>query len=119
MSDNDEIEKIRQRKREQLEQQQQAYMQQQELQKQQQELFEQQKNAILGIILSPEAHYRLQNIKMVKSDLAESIEIQLIQLYQQGTLNQSFKLPMSDSDFKVILERIQSKNKRDTKIKIM
>jgi DNA-binding TFAR19-related protein (PDSD5 family) len=55
MSDNEEIEKIRQKKREQLEQQQQALMQQQEFQKQQQELFEQQKNAILGIILSPEA----------------------------------------------------------------
>jgi DNA-binding TFAR19-related protein (PDSD5 family) len=56
---------------------------------------------------------------MVKNDLAESIEIQLIQLYQQGVLNQSFKLPMSDSDFKVILEKIQSKNKRDTKIRII
>jgi programmed cell death protein 5 len=71
------------------------------------------------VILSAEARSRLQNIKMVKKEFAESIEMQLIQLYQQGTLSQSFRLPISDGDFKIILEKIQSKNKRDTKIRIM
>jgi programmed cell death protein 5 len=79
--------------------------------------FEKQKNQILRRILSPEARSRLTNIKMVKPELAEQIENQLITLQQSGQLGRAgLKIPISDEQLKIILKRLQ-KNKRDIKIK--
>ena len=45
-----------------------------------------QKEALLKQILSPEARQRLTNLKMVKPDFTEQIELQLIQLAQSGKM---------------------------------
>ncbi|MBD3353483.1 MAG: hypothetical protein GF364_18515 [Candidatus Lokiarchaeota archaeon] len=89
---------------------------QQELQDQQNQYIEQKKKAIMRIILSSDARVRLNNIKMVRKEFAESVEYQLIQLYQQGVLQQKFNLPMSDENFKSILKNTQNK-RRDRKIR--
>ena len=62
-----------------------------------------QKEQILKQILSPEARLRLNNIKMVKSELSELVEQYLIGMATQG------KLPgqISDDQLKQILLSIQ------------
>jgi len=77
-----------------------------------QQQVEVQKQAILKRILAPEARQRLTNIRMVRSDFAEQLELQLIQLAQSGRV----KLPISDEQLKEALVRIQSQRK-DIKIR--
>lgn len=72
-----------------------------------QQQVEMQKQAILKRILTPEARQRLANIKMVRRDFADQLEVQLIQLAQSGRV----KLPISDSQLKEALVRLQSQRK--------
>ena len=66
---------------------------------------------LLRTILSPEARSRLNNLKIVRPDFAEQLELQLIQLAQQGKL----PVPLSDNELKRILIELQNR-KRDIKI---
>jgi programmed cell death protein 5 len=72
---------------------------------------EAQKEALLRQLLSPEARQRLTNLKMVKRDFTEQLEMQIIQLAQTGKL----PIPLSDAQLKQILIQLQSR-KRETKI---
>jgi programmed cell death protein 5 len=74
--------------------------------------LEAQKQALLRQILSPEARQRLTNLKMVKQEFTDQLELQLIQLAQTGKL----PLPLSDAQLKQILIQLQSR-KRETKIR--
>lgn len=69
--------------------------------------FESQKQAALKLILTPEARQRLTNIRMVKPEFADQIELQLIQLAQSGKI----KVPISDEQLKEALARLQSSRK--------
>ena len=77
-----------------------------------QEELENQKQSVLRSILTPEARQRLANIKMVKRDFANQLELQLIQLAQTGKL----RIPISDSQLKEALTHLQSQRK-DIKIR--
>ena len=68
---------------------------------------EAQKQALLRKILTQEARQRLANIKMVKPEFAEQMELQLIQLAQTGRI----KLPLDDSQLKDVLKRLQGQKK--------
>ncbi len=70
-----------------------------------------QKQALLKQILSPEARQRLTNLKMVKPEFTDQLELQLIQLAQMGKM----PIPLSDAQLKQILIQLQSR-KRETKI---
>jgi len=70
-----------------------------------------QKELILKQILSAEARLRLNNVKMVKSELANSVENYLINAASQGQI----KPPVSDDQLKQILLSLQQP-KRDFKI---
>jgi programmed cell death protein 5 len=70
------------------------------------------KQEILRQILTTEARQRLTNIKMVKPEFAEQLELQLIQIAQTGRV----PLPINDEQLKMILAKIQSQ-KREFKIK--
>jgi len=72
---------------------------------------ESQKQNLLRTILSPEARSRLNNLKMVRPDFADQLELQLIQLAQQGKL----PVPLPDDQLKEILIELQNK-KRDIRI---
>lgn len=109
MSD-EELEELRKRKllalqQKVAEEQKQAQMEQQ---------LEQQKQALLRRILTPEARQRLTNLKMVKPEFTEQLELQLIQLAQQGKL----PIPLTDAQLKQILIQLQSQ-KREIKIRRM
>jgi programmed cell death protein 5 len=104
----DELEELRRRKLLALQQkfaeeQRQAQMEQQ---------LEPQKQALLRKILTPEARQRLANLKMVRPEFTEQLELQLIQLAQQGKL----PIPLTDEQLKQILIQLQSQ-KRETKIR--
>lgn len=117
MSD-EELDKIRQKRLEELRRKQAQHQHYENIQRQQEE-FEQQKEEILRQILSSEARSRLLNLRISRPDYAESIEMQLIQLFQQGVLQSQMNLPLSDETFKSILKKSQEKQKRNTKIKII
>jgi programmed cell death protein 5 len=74
--------------------------------------LEAQKEALMRKILSPEARQRLTNLKMVKPDFTEQLELQLIQLAQQGKL----PIPLPDQQLKQILIQLQTR-KRETTIR--
>jgi programmed cell death protein 5 len=107
MSD-EELEELRKRKLLAL-QQKMTEEQQQEEQAQQLEL---QKQALLRKMLTPEARQRLTNLKMVRPDFTDQLELQLIQLAQQGKL----PIPLTDEQLKQILVQLQTR-KRETKIR--
>ena len=98
------------RKRRMLELQQRMVEEQKQAQAQQQ--LESQKQALLRRILTPEARSRLTNLNMVKPEFTEQLELQLIQLAQQGRIN----LPITDEQLKELLVRLQS-GRRDYKIR--
>lgn len=66
---------------------------------------------VLRILLTPEARLRLNNVKMVKPDLAKAVEDYLISMGSQGRLNKA----LTDEELKQILASIQQP-KRDFKI---
>jgi programmed cell death protein 5 len=74
--------------------------------------LEAQKQALLRQILSPEARQRLTNLKMIKPEFTEQLELQLIQLAQAGKLS----IPLPDAQLKQILIQLQSR-KREIKIR--
>ncbi len=69
--------------------------------------FDAQKQAALKQIMTPEARQRLTNIRMVKPEFADQIEMQLIQLAQTGRI----KVPISDDQLKEALAKLQSSRK--------
>jgi len=106
MSD-DELEQIRKRKLMSM----QGRVGDEQRQAQAEQQIEQQKQALLSKILAPDARQRLNNLKMVKRDFTENIELQLIEMAQSGRL----PIPLSDAQLKTILIQLQSR-KRETKI---
>jgi len=102
MSD-EELEAIRRRKM--------AELQEQALKEQSQDQAvaeaQAQKDVILRKILTPEARARLSNIKMVKPEFAEQIEMQLIQLASSGRL----KGQVTDEQLRELLVQLQGKER--------
>jgi len=103
-----ELEELRRRKLLALQQK----MAEEQRQAQMQQQLELQKQALLKKILTSEARQRLTNLKMVKPEFTDQLELQLIQLAQQGKL----PIPLPDEQLKQILIQLQSR-KREPKIR--
>jgi len=106
VSNDEELNNIRRRKLEELKQQ----ATQQQIAEAQQKDFEAKKYQLMRKILSQEGRQRLENIRIVKPQFAEQIEIQLIQLFQTGKLRGAMPLP--DNAFKKLLEQISSLDRK-------
>jgi programmed cell death protein 5 len=76
----------------------------------QDERIEQQKQELLRQLLSPEARQRLTNLKMIKPEFTEQLELQIIQLSQTGKL----PIPLSDAQLKQILLQLQGRKREIT-----
>lgn len=76
--------------------------------------LEEQKQALLRSILTPEARQRLTNLRIIKPEFTDQLELQLIQLAQTGKLS----IPLADEQLKKILAQLQSR-KRETAIRRM
>ncbi len=74
--------------------------------------FEAEKQTALRAALTPEARQRLANIKLVRPEFAEQLEMQLIQIAQTGKL----QIPVTDSQLKELLGKMGPR-KRDIIIK--
>lgn len=105
MSD-DELEELRRRKLSALQRQ----MAEEQKSEQSQRQLETQKENLLRSILSPEARRRLTNLKMVKPEFTEQLELQLIQLAQQGKI----PIPLADAQLRQILVQLQSRKHEPT-----
>jgi programmed cell death protein 5 len=110
MDNDDELEQIRRRKMMDMER---SMSQEREVeeQKRYQEAEKARKQQILRQILAPDARERLANVRLVRPDLAENVENQLIQLASMGRINRL----INDSDVRDILGRL-TESKRETKI---
>ena len=70
------------------------------------------REGVLRMALTSEARQRLANVKMVKPELASSIEEYVVQLASTGRL----KVPVDDEQLKQMLVALQGK-KRDITIR--
>src|SRR5205809_8129340 len=77
-----------------------------------QQQVERQKQALIRRILTPEPRQRLTNIRMVKPEFAEELEMQLLQLAQSGSLRGQ----ASDEQLKKTLMQLEGQ-KREIKIR--
>ncbi len=109
MYNDEELEAIRQRKLAQMQEQQIASQAQEE----QQATLEAQKQSVLSQILTEKARQRLANVKLVRPQVAEAVELRLIQIAQQGGVKEK----INDEQLKEILRKIQGQ-KRETKVDI-
>jgi len=110
MSSEEELQRLREKRMLELQAQQ---SRQEELQRVQQEA-EAQKQALMRRILTPEARQRLTNVKMVRPDFAEQLEVQLLQLAQAGRV----KIPITDDMLKRLLTQLQAQQQqRDIRIR--
>lgn len=108
---DEDLEKLRKKRLQELQQQMssQDALEEQELQNQE---FEEQKKQILRAILTTQARERLGRIKVARPEMAEEIEKQLILLAQSGRL----KNKINDEQLCMLLSKLIPK-KRDIKIK--
>ncbi|ADL19531.1 DNA-binding protein [Acidilobus saccharovorans 345-15] len=107
--DDEELEEIKRRKLEELRRQAEAQRrQQEEAAKREAELM-----AILRAILDPEALNRINNLKLVKPELADAAVQTIISLVQAGRLVP----PVNDDTVKNILIQLDSRSRREYEIK--
>ena len=108
MDDDKELQEIRRRKLEALEQEQ----SQEEVRDERDQQAEQQRQAILRQILSTEARERMARLRIARPEFAEAVENQLIMLAQSGQL----RTVIDDASLVQILEKL-TPEKREINIK--
>lgn len=108
LEEDRELEELRRRK---LEEYQRRLAEAYEREREKQE-FELKKAQILRRILTPEARSRLENIRLVKPELAEQLELYLIQLAGAGRI----KGMITEEELKSILKSLTAS--QETKIRI-
>jgi programmed cell death protein 5 len=96
---------------ERLRQQRMAELQSRAAEEQARRQREMERAAVMRMVLTPEARQRLNNLKLIKPELAERVETYLIQAVQTGNI----RLPIGDEELKALLDRLLPK-KRETKI---
>jgi programmed cell death protein 5 len=100
MSENLELEEIRRRK---LEEYRKRLEESYDEERKRRE-FELKKEEILRKILTPEARNRINTVKLVKPELINQLELQLMQLALAGKI----KEPLTDEQVKELLRSIQT-----------
>ena len=111
MDEDDELNNIRKRELEEMQRNAQQQNEMDDESKKQMEQEEARRQQILRQILSTEARERLSTLKLVKPDLVNNVENQLIQLAGMGRINRI----IGDEELKGILSRLIG-TKRETKI---
>ena len=110
MDSDDELEEIRRRKMQEL-QRSAGDEQAVEEQRRRAEMEKARKQQILRQILTPEARERLSRVRLVKPELADNVENQLIQLAGMGRVNRM----IGDEEVREILDKLTA-TKRESKI---
>lgn len=100
--EDDELERIRQKRMSEIQNQQAQSVDQAEAERRAREQQEAQKDAVLRAILTPEARERLTRVRIARPDQADGLERQLIALAQSGRIQNK----LNDEDVKAILARL-------------
>jgi programmed cell death protein 5 len=106
MDDDPQLEELRRRKLAELQQQAQS----EQAAAQQKQAADAQKDVILRAILEPEARERLVRVRMARPDVADSLEQQLLMLYQQGRIRQR----IDDATLRELLARVTPRSREST-----
>jgi programmed cell death protein 5 len=106
MDDDAQLEELRRRKMAEL----QAQAQNGEAQAAARAEANAQKEVVLRAILEPEARERLTRVRMARPEVAESLENQLLMLYQQGRVRQR----IDDETLRQLLARVAPKSRETT-----
>lgn len=69
-----------------------------------------QRETVMRAILEPEARERLARVRMARPDVAESLENQLLMLYQQGRVRNR----IDDATLRELLARVTPKSREPT-----
>lgn len=107
---DEELEEIKRKKLEEL----QRRLLEEQRRRQEEAVREAQVQAILRRILTPKARERLNNLKLVKPEIAKFVEEQVIALAQSGRV----PLPIDDDTLKRILEQVYRQTHREIKVRI-
>ncbi len=70
--------------------------------------------AVLRKIMTPEARSRLANLRLVKPELADLVEQQIIALAQSGRI----PIPVTEDFLKKLLAQLYEQTHRETRIRI-
>ncbi len=111
MDSDRELEEIRRRRMEEMQRSQGQERADDEQQRAAQEAERAKRQQILRQILDIAARERLANVRLVRPDLAENVENQLVQLYSMGRINRV----ITEEEVKQILGRM-TETKRETHI---
>lgn len=111
MAEDRDLERIRQRRL--LELQMQQRLAEEQRQAAAREELQRRKETVLRRILTSKARQRLANLKIIRPESTEQLELQLIQIAQSGRV----RLPITDEALKRILIQLQSEQKRETRIR--
>ncbi len=111
MDSDRELDEIRRKRLEEMQRSQGQERAEEEQQKAAQEAERARKQQILRQILDIAARERLANVRLVRPDLAENVENQLIQLYSMGRINRI----ITEEEIKQILGKM-TETKRETHI---
>jgi len=103
MVDEDELEKIKKKKMQDIKESQES----QESRKEAEEKMEAQKKAMLRKVMTPEARERLGRVRMARPQLAENIESQILALAQRGATQGK----IDDKTLKELLKKISGEKK--------
>jgi programmed cell death protein 5 len=105
-ADDEQLEELRRRKLAELQQQAQS----EQAQAQQRADAQTQRDVVMRAILEPEARERLVRVRMARPDVAESLENQLMMLYQQGRIQRR----IDDATLRDLLARVTPKQRETT-----
>ena len=106
MDDDAQLEELRRRKMAEL----QAQAQNEQSASAQRAEAAAQRDTVMRAILEPEARERLARVRMARPDIAESLENQLLTLYQQGRVRGR----IDDNTLRQLLARVTPKSRETT-----
>lgn len=106
MEDDAQLEELRRRKMAEL----QAQAQNEQSASAQRAEAAAQRDTVMRAILEPEARERLARVRMARPDIAESLENQLLMLYQQGRVRGR----IDDNTLRQLLARVTPKSRETT-----
>ncbi|MEM0134117.1 MAG: DNA-binding protein [Thermoplasmatales archaeon] len=110
MTDDRELEEIKRKRLAEIQNQAAANRAMEEREESQRRAAEKERQDVVKRFVTPEAYERLLNVKLVRPEIVENVENQIIMLAQSGRLNRL----ITDAEVKSLLARLSEK--RETKI---